>query len=133
MNSLVASDYFLVPCGAEYLPVVGLSLLSDSIMRMKTLAPQLNPLGVVLTLYSHNERICRLVETSLRKEIAGNLFNTKIRVNINAQAAPSVQKTSFDNEASEKGRGTQDFTALAAELLERLETCEHNERRVANG
>lgn len=27
MNSLVASDYFLVPCSAEYLPMLGLSLL----------------------------------------------------------------------------------------------------------
>jgi chromosome partitioning protein len=133
MNSLVASDYFLVPCSAEYLPMVGLSLLSDSILRMKKLAPQLNALGVVLTLYSHNERICRQVETALRKEIAGNLFTTKIRVNTKAKAAPSVQKTIFDYEGSEKGRGTQDFTALAAELLERLATNADDERRVANG
>ena len=96
MNSLVASDYFLVPCSAEYLPMVGLSFLSDSIFRMKKLAPQLNPLGVVLTLYSHNERICRQVETALRKEIAGNLFETKVRVNTKAKAAPSVQKTIFE-------------------------------------
>src|SRR5262249_545899 len=34
MNSLVASDFFLVPCSAEYLPMVGLTLLSESIMKM---------------------------------------------------------------------------------------------------
>jgi chromosome partitioning protein len=50
MNSLVASDFFLVPCSAEYLPMVGLSLLSESIMKMKKLAPQPVALGVVLTL-----------------------------------------------------------------------------------
>ncbi len=133
MNSLVASDYFLVPCSAEYLPVVGLSLLSDSIGRMKKVAPQLVSLGVVLTLYSHNERICRNVEAMLRKEIGGALFATRIRVNTKAKAAPSVQKTIFDYEASEKGRGTQDFTALAAELLGRLEAYGGQEPRVANG
>jgi chromosome partitioning protein len=133
MNSLVASDFFLVPCSAEYLPMVGLSLLSDSIFRMKKLAPDLNALGVVLTLYSHNERICRSVEAALRKEIAGSLFTTKVRVNTKAKAAPSVQKTIFEYEASEKGRGTQDFTALAAEFLTRLEAYALPEQRVANG
>src|SRR5579871_6622104 len=49
MNSLVASDYFLVPCSAEYLPMLGLSLLGGSIGRMSKLAPQLQSLGVVLT------------------------------------------------------------------------------------
>ena len=89
-------------------------------------------LGVVLTLCSHNERICRQVESMLRKEIGETLFHAKIRVNTKAKAAPSVQKTIFDYEASEKGRGTQDFTALATELLERLAPSLH-ERRVANG
>src|SRR5687767_3326943 len=39
MNSLVASDHFLVPCSAEYLPMVGLSLLGDSIAKMRKLVP----------------------------------------------------------------------------------------------
>jgi cellulose biosynthesis protein BcsQ len=102
-------------------------------MRMKKLAPQLNPLGVVLTLYSHNEKICRQVEAALRKEIGGNLFTTKIRVNTKAKAAPSVQKTIFEYEGTEKGRGTQDYTALAVEFLERLEPALAEQRKVANG
>jgi chromosome partitioning protein len=132
MNSLVASDFFLVPCSAEYLPMVGLSLLSESIMKMKKLAPQLVALGVVLTLYSHNERICRQVETMLRKEIGDNLLTTKVRVNTKAKAAPSVQKTIFDYENSPKGRGTEDYTALAAEILQRLEPYSE-QARVVNG
>ena len=55
MNSLVASDYFLVPCSAEYLPMLGLSLLGGSIGRMSKLAPNLQSLGVVLTMYSRTE------------------------------------------------------------------------------
>lgn len=132
MNSLVASDFFLVPCSAEYLPMVGLSLLSESIAKMKKLAPQLAAIGVVLTLYSHNERICRQVETMLRKEIGDSLLQTKIRVNTKAKAAPSVQKTIFDYENSAKGRGTEDYTALAAELLLRLEPYA-DAKRVVNG
>jgi chromosome partitioning protein len=133
MNSLVASDYFLVPCSADYLPMVGLSLLGDSIARIRRLAPHLQSLGVVLTLYSRNERICRQVENMLRSKLQQNLFETKIRVNTKAKAAPSVKKTIFDYENAPKGRGTQDFTALAREALVRLEESEGARRRVANG
>ena len=133
MNSLVASHYFIVPCSAEYLPMVGLQLLSDSISKMFKLAPNLRALGVVLTLYSHNERICRQVENLLRAEINDNLFETKIRINTKAKAAPSVQKTIFEYEKSPKGRGTEDFTKLAAEMLERLEAREMPLKKVANG
>ena len=134
MNSLVASDYFIVPCSAEYLPMVGLSLLANSVAQIKKLAPQLEALGVVLTLFSRNERICRQVETTLRRELAGNIFDTKIRVNTKAKSAPSVQKTIFDYENSPKGRGTEDFTALAEEFLRRVEEREQIiYQRAANG
>lgn len=133
MNSLVASDYFFVPCSAEYLPMVGLTLLADSIAKMFKLAPHLRSLGVVLTLYSHNERICRQVETMLRKEMTDTVLHSKVRVNTKAKAAPSVRKTIFDYEKSPKGRGTEDFTKLAEEVLERLASFEGEVKKVANG
>ena len=120
MNSLVASDYFFVPCSAEYLPMVGLTLLGNSIGKMQKVAPSLKPLGVVLTMYSRNERICRQVEAMLSKELGAMLLKTKIRVNTKAKSAPSVRKTIFDYENAPNGRGTEDFTALAAEFMARL-------------
>jgi cellulose biosynthesis protein BcsQ len=68
----------------------------------------------------------------LRKQIGDNLLPTKIRVNTKAKAAPSVQKTIFDYENSPKGRGAEDYTALAAEILQRLESYSA-QARVVNG
>lgn len=133
MNSLVASDYFLVPCSAEYLPMLGLSLLGGSIGRITKLAPQLQSLGVVLTMYSRNERICRTVESTLRKELGDTLFETKVRVNTKAKSAPSVRQTIFEYEHSKTGRGTEDFTALASEFLARLAEREKPMALVSNG
>jgi chromosome partitioning protein len=127
MNSLVASDFFLVPCSAEYLPMVGLTLLGNSIGKMQKVAPNLTPLGVVLTMYSRNERICRQTEAMLAKELKAMLFKTKIRVNTKAKSAPSVRKTIFEYEESSAGRGTEDFTALAAEFLQRFELVAQGE------
>ena len=109
MNSLVASDYFLVPCSAEYLPMLGLSLLGGSIGRMSKLAPNLQSLGVVLTMYSRNERICRTVESTLRKELGDTLFQCKIRVNTKAKSAPSLRQTIFEYEHSKIGQGNRGF------------------------
>ena len=135
MNALVASDYFFVPCSAEYLPMVGLTLLGNSIGRMQKVAPDLKPLGVVLTMYSRNERICRIVESTLQKQLTTQLFKTKIRVNTKAKSAPSVRKTIFEYEDSPQGRGTEDFTALAAEFIEKLDAlqAQPEQREAVNG
>lgn len=120
-NSLAASDYFLVPCSAEYLPMAGLSTLSKSVSNIqRKVAPDVRFFGVVLTMFARSETICRQTETLLRKELKGQLFDTVIRVNTKAKAAPAVRKTIFDYERSEEGRGTQDYSQLAHEFLARL-------------
>jgi chromosome partitioning protein len=135
MNALVASDYFFVPCSAEYLPMVGLTLLGNSIGRMEKVAPNLKPLGVVLTMYSRNERICRMVESTLQKQLTVQLFKTKVRVNTKAKSAPSVRKTIFEYEDSPEGRGTEDFTALAVEFVQKLNSMESGaiQKEAVNG
>jgi len=120
-NALAASDYFLVPCSAEYLPMVGLTLLGNSIGKLEKVAPNLKPLGVVLTMFAKTERICHQVESILRRDLGDKLFETRIRVNTKAKSAPAVRKTIFEYEGDRKGRGTTDFTALADEFLRRLE------------
>ena len=46
MNALVASDFFLVPVSAEYLPMVGLTLLGNSIGKIQKLADVYRASGV---------------------------------------------------------------------------------------
>lgn len=135
VNALAASDWFFVPCSAEYLPMVGLTLLGNSIGKMQKVAPDLRLLGVVLTLYAKSERICRQVESILRRDLGEKLFETRIRVNTKAKSAPGVRKTIFEYEADKQGRGTADFTALADEFLRRLEELSEkpSEKLVAHG
>lgn len=126
VNSLVASDYYLVPVSAEYLPVTGLIMLGNCIARFqRKLCPWLKPLGVVLTMYHRSENICREVERKLQAELGEMLFRTRIRVNTKAKRAPSVQKTIFEFEDDVEGRGTEDYSRLAKEVLARLEEAAH--------
>jgi chromosome partitioning protein len=133
-NALVASDYFLVPCSAEYLPMVGLTLLGNSVAKLQKIAPQLSLLGVVVTMFAKSERICQQVERMLRRDLGEKVLATKIRVNTKAKAAPSVRKTIFEYEGDSEGRGTHDYTELATEFLQRLEALrgDRGPRLVAN-
>lgn len=136
VNSLVASDFFLVPVSAEYLPLTGLIMLGNSIGRIQQkLAPRLTSLGVVLTLYHRSENICRDVERKLQAELGEMLFKTRIRVNTKAKTAPSVQKTIFQFEDNETGRGSEDFLRLAEEVLGRVDLAVNQRpvREAANG
>jgi chromosome partitioning protein len=135
VNALAASNWFLVPCSSEYLPMVGLTLLGNSIGRVQKVAPDLRLLGVVLTLFAKSERICNQVASLLRRDLGGKLFDTRIRVNTKAKSAPSVRKTIFEYESDKQGRGTLDFTALADEFLLRLKSLGEtpSEGLVANG
>lgn len=136
VNSLVASDYFLVPVSAEYLPLTGLIMLGNSIGRVQSkLAPHLTSLGVVLTLYHRSETICREVERKLQSELGDMLFKARIRVNTKAKTAPSLQKTIFQFEESEQGRGSEDYLQLASEVIARVErhASQTQMREAANG
>lgn len=113
--------------------MLGLGLLGNSIGRITKLAPQLQSLGVVLTMYSRNERICRTVESTLRKELGDTLFETKVRMNTKAKSPPSLRQTIFEYERSKTGKGTEDFTELASEFLERLAQREQPLARAATG
>lgn len=134
VNALAASDWFLVPVAAEYLPLTGLLMLGESIGDIqRKLAPNLASLGVVITLYHRSERICREVERELVRELGDLLFDTRIRVNTKAKTAPSVQQTVFEFERSERGRGTEDYSQLAEEFLERIAAAARGDEAAANG
>jgi len=106
-------------------PVTGRVMLGDSVGRIQQkLAPKLTSLGVVITLYHRSETICRRVERELEWELGQMLFRNRICVNTKAKTAPSAMKTIFEYEDSPQGRGTEGYTQLADEFLNRVATFE---------
>ena len=121
LNSLVASDYYLVPLSCEYLPMIGLKWLEKSIAEIRDeLNPTLKPIGVALTMFDPRQAITKSVEQLVRDELADLVFDTKIRVNTKAKAAPIAHQTIFQLEGSKSGKGTEDYMALTSEVIRRL-------------
>jgi chromosome partitioning protein len=121
INSLVASDYYLVPVSCEYLPMVGLKWLQKTVQRVKKLNPRLKPLGVAITMYDKRESITQNVEDLIREELADQVFDTRIRVNTKHKATGAHRQTIFQYENDPKGKGTEDYSSLGAEVLARLD------------
>ena len=119
INSLVASEYVLVPVSCEFLPLVGLKYLLNTIQRIKKLNNNISILGYVLTMYDARESITTQVEQILRNQFSELVFESKIRINTKAKAAPSKTQTIFEYEEMQ-GRGSSDFANLTIEFLERI-------------
>ena len=132
VNALAASDYFLIPCEAAYLPIQGLEQLGTIIQRqLRDVAPELMLLGVVMTKYHANHNICRTADEAVRDRLGEFVTDARVRVNTKAAAAPSKQQTIIEYEGSDRGRGTEDYRALADEVLERVELFERERVKVA--
>ena len=135
VNALAASDYFLVPCEASYLPIQGLEQLGRIVEKqLGDVAPDLTLIGVTMTKYHPQHKICRHADKAVREKLGEYVTSARVRVNTKAASAPSRRQTIIEYEGSDKGRGTEDYRALAVEVLERVGELEsEREREAANG
>jgi chromosome partitioning protein len=120
VNSLIASDYYLVPVSAEYLPLVGIRHLIKTIDQIKPSNPSIANLGYVLTMVNRRESISSDVEGILRDTFQSDVFTNVIRVNTKMKACPQKRQTIFEAENA-KGKGHSDYLNVTKELLQRLE------------
>lgn len=121
INALVASDYVLVPVSCEYLPLLGLKFLLETIQKVQTkLHDDLNVLGFLLTRYDRREKITFTVEKTLHEKFGDQVFSTYIRTNTKQKGAPSRSQTIFQYENSASGKGSQDFVDLTEEVIKRI-------------
>lgn len=121
VNSLIASDYYIVPVSAEYLPLVGIKHLIKTIEAIKPSNPSIRNLGYILTMVDRREGISSDVEKILRESFQDDVFKNVVRINTKMKACPQKKQTIFDVENA-KGKGHTDYMNVTTELLKRLET-----------
>lgn len=121
INSLVASDYVLMPMQAEYLPMKGLVTFMDIYRRDfvgKKLNPDLRLLGILFTRFDTRNNMTPHILEILQGLYPREVFKTRIRPNIALVKAQEkgVDVFQFDPHS----RGAEDYRALANEVLTRL-------------
>ena len=118
INALTASDRLIIPIQGEYYALEGLSQLMDTInIVKKKLNPELEILGVVLTMFNMRTQLSRQVKEETDKYFGGKVFKTVIPRNVRLAEAPSHGLAICDYDKNSKG--AKAYESLAKEVIKR--------------
>jgi chromosome partitioning protein len=118
LNTLTAADSVLIPIQCEFYALEGLSqLLSTIRLVQRSLNPELEIEGVLLTMFDRRLNLSRQVADEAREYFGTSVFESAIPRNVRLAEAPSFgQPISMYDVLS---AGAQSYLALAEELLGR--------------
>ena len=121
LNSLCAADTVLIPVQCEYFALEGLSDLMTSIrMIKKSLNPDLDIEGVLLTMYDSRTNFSAQVAAEIKKFFNRKVYTVSIPRNIRLAEAPSHGQPIIEYDKS--SRGSLAYMELAKELIKRNKT-----------
>jgi len=116
LNALTTAGSVLVPIQCEYLALEGVSELLDTLMRIRrTLNPNLEIEGILLTMYDERTTLSRQVASDLRTFFGTQVFKSVISRNVRLAEAPSFGKPIILYDVHSKG--AEGYTHLAKEVI----------------
>lgn len=118
INALVASQKVLIPLQCEYFALEGLALLLRTIAIIKKrLNPQIEILGVLLTMFDKRNSLSHRILEEVKKYFSKEIFSTIIPRNVRLSEASSYGKPVLLYDINSKG--AESYLDLAAEIIER--------------
>ena len=120
VNALTAANWLLVPVQAEFYAMEGLGQLMDVFQRVKqTTNPNLNLLGVLVTMYDGRTSLAEQVVSELNKHFGEIVFKTQIPRNVRLAEAPSYGKPISEHDKWSKG--ARSYKQFTKEVIKRVE------------
>lgn len=118
VNVLSATSEVLIPVQTEYYALEGLSQLLQVMQQVsRSTNPDLELLGVVLTMYDKRTSLSEQVQSEVEKHFADKLFNTVVPRNVRLAEAPSHGKPIAEYDKWSKG--AKAYKNLAREVASR--------------
>ncbi len=118
VNALTAATDVIVPVQCEYLALEGLSLLLDTIERIRqSLNERLTVFGILMTMFDPRTNLSEQVIAEVREHHPKTIFDTVIPRNVRLSEAPSYGKSILDYDPV--SRGATAYAALATETIAR--------------
>lgn len=120
VNALAAADHVLIPVQAEYYALEGLSQLLSTVQQIReAINPDLNVLGVLLTMYDSRNSLSEQVKRELEQHFGEKMFKTVIPRNVRLAEAPSFGRTIAEHDKWSKG--ARAYKSLAREFEEKIQ------------
>lgn len=120
VNALVASDWVLIPVQAEYYALEGLSQLLQVMQQVRRgLNPDLELLGVVMTMFDKRTSLAGQVYNEVERHFPDKLFEAVVPRNIRLAEAPSFGRPISEHDKWSKG--ARAYKKLAKEVIDSCE------------
>lgn len=116
INAMTAASSVLIPLQCEFYAMEGVGQLINTIRRIKkTLNPDLNIAGVLLTMFDSRTNLSSQVADNARQAFKKGVFSTYIPRNVRLGEAPSFGKPIVLYDATSSG--AKSYLELAREVL----------------
>lgn len=118
LNALVAATHILIPIQSSYLCLEGTDDLLETIDKVKRIAnPDLEILGVVITLHDKRTNISKDVVDRIIEVFGDKVFKTYISKSVKLEESPAYKESIFT--FAPDSIGAIQYKEIAEELLER--------------
>ena len=119
VNALVAANYLLVPIQASYYSLEGTDDLLETLERVRARPnPELQLLGVIVTLFDKRTNMARDIHKQVREVFGDKVFKTVIGRNVRLEESPAYKETIFT--FAPDSSGAEEYAQLAREVMQRV-------------
>jgi len=119
VNALVAANYLLVPIQASYYALEGTDDLLETLERVRARPnPELQLLGVIITLFDKRTNLARDIYKQVREVFGDKVFKTVIGKNVRLEESPAYKETIFTY--APDSSGAEEYAKLAREVMQRV-------------
>jgi chromosome partitioning protein len=119
VNALVAASFLIVPIQASYYALEGTDDLLETLERIRARPnPELQLLGVLITLYDKRTNLARDIHKQVQDVFGPKVFNTVIARNVRLEESPAYRETIFS--FAPASSGAEEYSSLAKEVLQRV-------------
>jgi chromosome partitioning protein len=119
VNAMVAATHLLIPIQSSYFALEGTDDLLETVEKIKARAnPDLQLLGVLITLHDKRTLIARDIQEQIMKVFEGKVFSTVISRSVRLEESPAYRASIFEHAPT--STGATEYYALCEEVISRV-------------
>jgi len=119
VNALVAATHVLIPIQSSYFALEGTDDLLETIEKVRSRPnPDLQILGVLVTLFDKRTTLSKDVEANIRKVFGTKTFKTIITRSVRLEESPAHKEAIFSY--APNSSGASEYAKLCREVLKRV-------------
>lgn len=119
VNALVAATHLLVPIQSSYYAIEGTDDLLDTFEKIRARPnPELQFLGVVITIHDKRTILARDIQKQIREVFGDKVFRTVITKSVRLEESPAYKKSIFS--FAPQSAGATEYYSLTEEVIGRV-------------